>query len=167
MLHLVPGLIVKIATSSARRFGLMPQSTYVHEITRAIKDDDLDRAINLYWLSVKRWRPSEKTEVARELILQAIDIRVSALQRRIDEIEGLLAARRGFCVWIRQVWHRVASVFRRQRGTTGRTSSAGVDGQSARAQSEEDLRAEMVEHRAMIQQLLSMRGRLDRQIGDQ
>lgn len=161
MLHLVPGLIVKIATSSARRFGFMPQSTYVHEITQAIKKDDLDGAINLYWLSVKRWRPSEKTEVAKELILQAIDIRINVLQRRIDEIETLLAARRGFRAWIRRVWAKIVSVFRPRRGVATRTPSAG--GQGAGAESEDDLKAEMAEHRAMIEHLLSMRCRVDRE----
>ena len=89
----------------------MPQSTYLRDIVKALKRDDLDGAVALYLLSVSRRQPSNITEVARELIEQFIDIRVDKLQKRIDEIESALMAGRSLRARIRRAWDRVAGLF--------------------------------------------------------
>ncbi|MGI6146872.1 MAG: hypothetical protein GX183_09840 [Firmicutes bacterium] len=146
MLFMLPGVIIRLATRGAWRLGLMPQSTYVRDIVKALKRDDLDGAVALYLLSVSRRQPSNITEVARELIEQFIDIRVDKLQKRIDEIESALMAGRSLRARIRRAWDRVAGLFGGK--------------QSPERERESELKAELAEHRAMVEGLLSIRARL-------
>lgn len=146
MLFMLPGVLIRLATRGAWRLGLMPQSTYVRDIVRALKRDDLDGAVALCLLSVRRRQPSNITEVARELIEQFIDIRVDRLQKRIDEIESALMARRCLRARILLAWGRITGLFGGK--------------QSPEMERESELRAEMAEHRAMVEGLLSIRARL-------
>jgi len=143
MLALLPGLLVKLATRGARRLGLMPQSTYVHEIMQALKRGDLDEAVSVYRLCVSRRQASNITEVARELIEQFVDIRVDKLQSRIDEIENIVRARKSLHARLRRWWARVLGLFGRKP--------------LPEARSESELRAELAEHKAMIEGLLTIK----------
>ncbi|HPZ93127.1 MAG: hypothetical protein QM391_02960 [Bacillota bacterium] len=147
MLFLLPGMLVRLAKRAAWSLGIMPQSSYVHEVMQALKRDGLDEAIKLYHLSIRRRQPSNITEVARELIEQHIDVRIGKLQNRINEIEAQLAARKTLRARLQCGWRRITSFFIR-----GKPFPETDD--------ENELQAELAEHKAMIEGLWRIKARL-------
>lgn len=84
---MLTGLMAKVGIAQLTKHGYMPQSTYVKAALQALEKDDLDAAIAHYNLAVKRRKPSERTEVAAEIIASAITIRINRLEKRVSELE--------------------------------------------------------------------------------
>lgn len=140
-------MLVRLAKRAAWSLGIMPQSSYVHEVMQALKRDGLDEAIKLYHLSIRRRQPSNITGVARELIEQHIDVRIGKLQNRINEIEAQLAARKTLRARLQRGWLRITGFFIR-----GKPFPETDD--------ENELQAELAEHKAMIEGLWRIKARL-------
>lgn len=87
---ILTGLVTKLGIAYLHRHGHMPQSVYVNKALKALEDDDLDEAIRNYRLATARKRSTNRTEIAYEIIAQAIMLRISKLQVKIDEIEEAL-----------------------------------------------------------------------------
>jgi len=68
----------------------MPQSVYVNKALKALEDDDLDEAIRNYNLATAKKRSTDRTEIAYEIISQAIMIRIDKIQARLDAIDQVL-----------------------------------------------------------------------------
>ena len=84
---MLTGLMAKVGIAQLTKHGYMPQSTYVRAALKALEDDDLDEAIRSYQLATKKWRPSQRTEIASEIIITAISVRIAKLQGRINELD--------------------------------------------------------------------------------
>lgn len=87
---ILTGLVAKLGVRGLDKYGYLPQSTYVNRALKALEKDDLDEAIRNYRLATQKRKSTSKTEIAHEIISQAIMIRVAKLQARVDEIEALL-----------------------------------------------------------------------------
>jgi hypothetical protein len=97
---MLAGLVTKLGIDQLMKHGYMPQATYIKAALKALEKDDLDEAIRSYHLSVRRWRPSQRTEVAGEIIASAIAVRIAKLERRMAELDEILYPRR----FSRQFW---------------------------------------------------------------
>ena len=84
------GLVTKLGIAYLHKHGHMPQSVYVNKALRALEEDDLDEAIRNYRLATAKKRSTNQTEIAYEIISQAIMLRISKLQAKIDEIDEAL-----------------------------------------------------------------------------
>jgi TolA-binding protein len=100
---MLAGLAAKVGINQLTKHGYMPQSTYLKAALKALEKDDLDEAIRSYHLAVKNWPPSQRTEIAAEIISMAIAVRVAKLQRRVDELERQINPRR----FSLQFWHNL------------------------------------------------------------
>ncbi|HHT42063.1 MAG TPA: hypothetical protein GX014_01485 [Firmicutes bacterium] len=100
---MLTGLMAKAGIVQLTKHGYMPQSTYVKAALKALEEDDLDEAIRSYQLAVKKWRPSQRTEIAAEIIASAITVRIAKLQNRVDELEGVINPKR----FSRQFWRNL------------------------------------------------------------
>jgi|GEM_PF-554660 len=98
--HMLAGLVAKLGLDQLTKLGYMPQATYIKAALKALEEDDLDEAVRNYNLSIKRWRPTQRTEVAAEIIAAAVDIRITKLQNRIAELDAVVNPR----VFSRQFW---------------------------------------------------------------
>ncbi|HKM42383.1 MAG TPA: hypothetical protein VJZ70_00125 [Limnochordia bacterium] len=87
------GLVAKLGIAGLDKYGYMPQSTYVNRALKALEEDDLDEAIRNFRLATVGKRSTNKTEIAHEIISQAIMLRIAKLQDRVDEIEEILQPR--------------------------------------------------------------------------
>ncbi|HHW72285.1 MAG TPA: hypothetical protein GX393_03550 [Firmicutes bacterium] len=84
------GLMARAGVLQLTKHGYMPQSTYIKAALKALEKDDLDEAVHHYKLATKRWRPSQKTEIAEEIISSAIGLRIAKLQNRLAELEPMI-----------------------------------------------------------------------------
>ena len=82
--------MAKAGISQLTKHGYMPQATYINADLKALKEDDLDKALHIYQLEVKRWRPYQRSEVAAEIIASAISVRSGKLQSRLEELDAVL-----------------------------------------------------------------------------
>ena len=87
---ILTGLVTKLGIAGLDKYGYLPQSTYVNRALKALEKDDLDEAIRNFRLATVGKRRTDKTEIAHEIISQAIMIRISKLEARIAEIEEIL-----------------------------------------------------------------------------
>lgn len=87
---ILTGLVAKLGIAGLHKYGYMPQSTYVNKALKALEEDDLDEAIRNYRLATAKKRSTNLTEIAYEIISQAIMLRISKLQAKVDEIEQTL-----------------------------------------------------------------------------
>ena len=70
--------------------GYMPQATYNKAALTELEKDDHEEAIRTSQLSVKKWRPSQRSEVTAEIISRAISLRLAKLERRLAELQAIL-----------------------------------------------------------------------------
>ncbi len=84
------GLVAKISIAQLQKHGYMPQSIYVNRALKALENDDLDEAIRNYHLAIGKRKPTNRTEITHEIITNAIDIRITKLQTKIDENDQIL-----------------------------------------------------------------------------
>lgn len=84
------GLITAAGLDQLTKHGYMPQATYIKAALKALEKDDLDEAIRNYKLSVKKWRPSQRSEVTAEIISSAISLRLAKLESRLAELQAIL-----------------------------------------------------------------------------
>lgn len=87
---ILTGLVAKLGIAGLRKYGYLPQSTYVDKALKALEQDDLDEAIRNYRLATAKKKSTNLTEVACEIISQAIMLRISKLQAKVDEIEVII-----------------------------------------------------------------------------
>lgn len=87
---MLTGIMAKAGIAQLTKHGYMPQATYIKAALKALKEDDLDQALHSYQLAVKRWRPSQRSEVAAEIIASAISVRIGKLQSRLEELDAVL-----------------------------------------------------------------------------
>src|SRR5690554_3897961 len=87
---MVTGLAAKLGIAYLQRQGHMPQSVYVNRALKALEKDDLDEAVRNYRLAASRKRIAGQTEIAYEIISQAIMLRIGKLQQRLAEIDAVL-----------------------------------------------------------------------------
>jgi hypothetical protein len=87
---ILTGLVTKLGINQLEKHGYMPQSTYVTKVLKALEKDDLDEAIRNYRLAVAKKRSTHHTELAHEIISQAIALRIAKLQARIDQLAETL-----------------------------------------------------------------------------
>jgi len=84
------GLVAAAGLDQLTKHGFMPQANYIKAAVKALEKDDLDEAVRNYKLSVKKWRPTQRSEVAKEIISSAISLRIGKLQGRLAELEAVL-----------------------------------------------------------------------------
>jgi hypothetical protein len=87
---ILTGVVAKLSIAGLDKYGYLPQSTYVNRALKALEKDDLDEAIRNFQLARGRKRSTTTTEIAHEVISQAIVIRIVKLEVRVDEIEEAL-----------------------------------------------------------------------------
>ncbi|HHT35696.1 MAG: hypothetical protein ACE3NC_01670 [Candidatus Wallacebacter cryptica] len=101
------GLIAKVGLDKIRDLGYFPQSSYLSRALRCLKQDDLDGAISSYLLAIRRKEPTDKSEIVREIITQAVDIRMQKLQEMHDEILTELYPKQ----WTLRLWYGIKRRF--------------------------------------------------------
>jgi hypothetical protein len=87
---IVTGLATKLGVAYLHRQGHLPQAVYVNKALKALEKDDLDEAVRNYRLAAGRKRVTNQTEIAYEIIVQAIMLRINKLQVKVDELEEIL-----------------------------------------------------------------------------
>ncbi|NLL43349.1 MAG: hypothetical protein GX251_08410 [Firmicutes bacterium] len=87
---MVTGLATKFGVAYLHKQGHLPQSVYVNKALKALENDDLDEALRNFKLAAAKKRLTNQTEIAQEIIGQAMMLRISKLQDKIAEIEGIL-----------------------------------------------------------------------------
>ncbi len=87
---ILTGVVAKLGIAGLDKYGYLPQSTYVNRALKALEKDDLDEAMRNFRLATRGKRSTNTTEIAHEVISQAITIRIAKLQVRVDEIEEML-----------------------------------------------------------------------------
>ncbi len=87
---MLTGLVAKLGIAGLYKYGYMPQSTYVNRALKALEQDDLDEAIRNYSLATAKRKSTNLTEIAYEIISQAIVVRIGKLQVKVVEIEETL-----------------------------------------------------------------------------
>lgn len=97
---LLTALGAKIGLQVARGTGFLPRSTYIHEALRALKQDDLDKAVSSYLLAVKRWPRTDKTDITHEILCSELNVRLEVLNKRLNEIRLLLNS----SIWSLRYW---------------------------------------------------------------
>jgi len=126
---LIAAALVRLGLQEAKERGWYPRSYYVKSSLDALRQDDLDRAIEEL---VRAWRenPGEEVEVAREVILMRLDADLDRIDAREAEAKKLRATAEGEITVLNLRLQRLRFAYRPRQAWVAAGAGATVIGSS-------------------------------------
>lgn len=126
---LIAAALVRLGLQEAKERGWYPRSYYVKSSLDALRQDDLDRAIEEL---VRAWRenPGEDAEVAREVILMRLDADLDRIDAREAEAKKLRSTAEGEITVLDLRLRRLRFVYHPRQAWVAAGAGAAVLGSS-------------------------------------